>query len=124
MEILTSALLLIGVFFIVVASLGVHRMRDPYSRLHATSKSGTLGIICVLLASLTGLDGVALGDSTKQLLTILFLIITVPAAAHMVVRGALAQRIRPWKPHAPVSDAEEKIMETVGKRGQQELQKD
>ncbi|MBC7335113.1 MAG: monovalent cation/H(+) antiporter subunit G, partial [Clostridia bacterium] len=38
---MTSVILLVGVFFIFVASLGIWRMRDVYGRAHAAGKSAT-----------------------------------------------------------------------------------
>lgn len=89
---LTSTLMLaglllkiLGFLFLVAASLGVLRFKDPLQRMHAATKAGTIG------AGLT-VGGVALasGDSTAMLiagLTVLFLIFTVPVAGHVLGRA-------------------------------------
>ena len=52
--------------------------------MHAATKAATLGIACIGLAA-----ALALGeDRSKILLTIAFIFITAPAAAHLVGRAA------------------------------------
>jgi multicomponent Na+:H+ antiporter subunit G len=46
------AALVVGVALFVVAGIGLLRFRDAYSRLAATTKSGTLGVCLVLLGVL------------------------------------------------------------------------
>lgn len=112
MEILISLLLVIGAFFVLVAALGVHRLKDVYSRLHATSKSGTLGLIAVLVASVLYFEGVG-AHSTKQLLTIAFVFLTVPAGTHILCRAAFAQGYKMWKPHAEITAEERQIIAEI-----------
>lgn len=112
MEILISLLLLTGTFLILVAALGVHRLRDVYSRLHATSKSGTLGLITVLIASVIYFEGIG-GHNTKQLLTIAFIFLTVPAGTHMLCRGAFGLGYKMWKPHADITPEERQILKEI-----------
>ncbi|WP_018251689.1 monovalent cation/H(+) antiporter subunit G [Salinispora mooreana] len=49
---LASVILVIGVSLIVISSLGLIRLPDVYNRMNAVAKSGSLGLICVLLAVL------------------------------------------------------------------------
>ncbi|MBC7292158.1 MAG: monovalent cation/H(+) antiporter subunit G [Actinotalea sp.] len=42
----------VGVLLFCIAAIGLLRFRDPYSRLAATTKSGTLGVCLVLLGVL------------------------------------------------------------------------
>lgn len=51
-SLLGHAALVIGVALFVVAAIGLLRFRDAYSRLAATTKSGTLGVCLVLLGVL------------------------------------------------------------------------
>lgn len=46
------AALVVGVALFVIAGIGLLRFRDAYSRLAATTKSGTLGVCLVLLGVL------------------------------------------------------------------------
>jgi multicomponent Na+:H+ antiporter subunit G len=49
-ELLVSFLLFAGLFFLFVGTLGLIRLPDLYTRMHATSKCDTLGTGLVLLA--------------------------------------------------------------------------
>ena len=80
MEWIVAALLVTGGVFALVGAIGMVRFPDFYMRLHAPTKSTTLGVGGVLLASLTvswwrGEFGV------PELLIALFLFITAPVSA-------------------------------------------
>jgi len=83
---LAATLLLGGVFFSVVAAVGIVRLPDVYLRMHASSKSTTIGLAGILLAVLLyfGTYEVA----TKVLLVIFFTFLTAPVGAHMIARSA------------------------------------
>jgi monovalent cation/proton antiporter MnhG/PhaG subunit len=77
---------IVGTLFLVVATLGVLRFPDPFQRMHAATKAGTLGAGLVLLGA-----AIAKGsfDATLvALLTIVFLIATMPVAGHLLGRAA------------------------------------
>ena len=83
-------LLAAGCFFIVVGSLGLVKLSDFFKRLHAPTKASTLGVGCVLLASLgyhafTGTD-----PQPRELLIAAFLFITAPISAHLMAKAALS----------------------------------
>jgi multicomponent K+:H+ antiporter subunit G len=87
-EFLASALLLIGGFFILIGALGMIKLPDFHTRLHAPTKATTLGIGCILIASL-GLRVVqGLDVSIKELVISLFLFITAPVSAYMIAKAA------------------------------------
>lgn len=91
-EIITSILILIGVFFTFVSAIGVIRLRDVYSRMHAAGKSSTLGVIFLMLATVIYFlpQGVV---NVKILLAILFIFMTAPLAALMVTRSAYRTKV-------------------------------
>jgi multicomponent Na+:H+ antiporter subunit G len=86
-SLLGALLLLIGAGFSLVAALGVVRMPDVYTRMHAATKAGVLGAGLVLLgaAAVTGSQGVLL----RALATVAFLVLTAPVASHLIARAAL-----------------------------------
>ena len=88
MEALVSALLLLGLFFLLTGSLGLLRLQDVYSRMHATTKSTTLGVAGVLLAVLLYLRSLGLSSGLKEVLILGFLFLTAPVGAHMIARAA------------------------------------
>ena len=83
-------LLAAGSFFILVGSIGLLKLSDFYKRLHAPTKASTLGVGCVLVASIgyhafTGTD-----PQPRELLITAFLFITAPISAHLMAKAALA----------------------------------
>ncbi|MGY6567423.1 MAG: cation:proton antiporter [Salinarimonas sp.] len=77
---------LVGVGFLCVATIGVLRFVDPFQRMHASTKAGTLGAGLVLV-------GVAIDMATLEALlvagaTFLFLLATLPVAGHMLGRAS------------------------------------
>lgn len=83
-----------GVFFAIVAAVGLVRLPDLYTRAHATSKSETLGAVLTLAAVALVVDS---GSSTlKAGLLLVFMFLTNPTAAHAITRAAAEQGIEPW----------------------------
>jgi multicomponent Na+:H+ antiporter subunit G len=93
-EIAILVLALGGVFFAVVAVVGLVRLPDLYTRAHSTSKSETLGAILVLTAVAIAIPGTF--STLKTALLVVFMFITNPTAAHAIVRAADDQGIEPW----------------------------
>jgi multicomponent Na+:H+ antiporter subunit G len=88
-------LLLGGLFFQVVAAIGVLRMPDFYTRLHAVSKVETLSVM-LTLAGVAVSTGLSL-TSAKVLLVALFLFLANPTSTHAISRAALRVGVRPWR---------------------------
>lgn len=93
MEILVSIFLLIGAFFMLIGSIGMVRLPDLFMRLHAPTKSSTLGLGSFLIASIIysafqGRFGFA------ELLITLFAFITAPVSANLIAQAALHLRLR------------------------------
>lgn len=82
----STILLLIGVFFVFLGMLGLLRLPDVYNRLHATTKIGTLGVVSVMLSILIKVGLSPIG--VKGITVGLFLFLTAPIAAHMIGRAA------------------------------------
>jgi len=92
-EILSSILVILGSLSIIVGLLGVYRMPDFYTRLHAASVIDTLGTILILFGLIlyAGLNIV----SIKLLLILIFILITTPTAAHALAKSALHGKLKP-----------------------------
>ena len=93
-EILVSLLILIGAGFILIGSLGLLRLRDFYSRLHAPTKATTLGVGSLLIASAIFFSHQEEGLSLHEVLVTLFLFITAPVGAHLMAKAALHLRLK------------------------------
>lgn len=94
LELLLSALILIGAGFTLVGSLGLIRLRDFYSRLHAPTKATTLGVGSLLIASAVFFSYQDEGLSLHEVLVTLFLFITAPVGAHLMAKAALHLRLK------------------------------
>ncbi|WP_436344840.1 monovalent cation/H(+) antiporter subunit G [Natronorubrum sp. FCH18a] len=80
------ALIVVGVFFLTVGTIGLLRLPNVYNRMHATSKPTTLGTAAIFLAGF-----VQFGPGNEGLTSIIgivFLFLTVPTGAHMIARSA------------------------------------
>jgi len=74
----------IGVFFLLVGSLGVFRMPDVYNRLQAGTKCTTLGAFLAMM-------GVGIIEPQwfwKTLVIALFILITNPVSNHAIGRAS------------------------------------
>jgi multicomponent Na+:H+ antiporter subunit G len=95
MSVVVGLLLLAGLFFQAVAALGVVRMPDVYTRLHAVSKVETLGVLLTLVAVALS-TGLGL-TTAKVLLVAVFLFLANPTTTHTITRAALRLGVRPWQ---------------------------
>jgi len=93
-EIFLSLLILIGAGFVLIGSLGLLRLRDFYSRLHAPTKASTLGVGSLLIASAVFFSYQDDGLSLHEILVTLFLFITAPVGAHLMAKAALHLRLQ------------------------------
>ncbi|HRO67056.1 MAG TPA: monovalent cation/H(+) antiporter subunit G [Pseudobdellovibrionaceae bacterium] len=85
--------LLPGVFFMLVSAVGVLRLPDTYTRMHAASKASSLGISLILLGVVIHLPSASV--IWKSLLTVFFIYLTVPIATHILGRAAYLSDSKP-----------------------------
>lgn len=81
---LTILVVLIGTIFSFLGILGMIRMPDVYTRLHATGKVGVFGVVFLLLAAALWTP-VSFG---KALILIFFILLTGPITSHALVSTA------------------------------------
>lgn len=92
--ILSGTFLFAGVFLFVVASIGLVRFPDFYSRLHPAGKTDTLGQMLALFGLII-YEGISVA-SFKLLVIIVFLSIANPTAAHALAKAAYAGGTKPF----------------------------
>lgn len=75
-----------GALFSLLAAVGILRLPDLYTRMHAASKAGTMGA-GLLLASIafTAFDGSVI---LRAIAGFVFLLLTAPVSAHLLARAA------------------------------------
>ena len=91
-EVIVSFFLLVGAAFALIGSIGLLRLPDFFSRLHGPSKSTTLGVGGMLIASAIHFSA-GPGTSLHEVLVALFLFMTAPVSAHMLGKAALHLRV-------------------------------
>lgn len=99
-EIALAGLLLLGSGFVLVGSLGLVKLSDFFKRLHGPTKASTLGVGCILIASIVFHGSLGDGLGLREGLVTLFLFITAPVSAHLMARAAmqLLPTLRPSPP--------------------------
>ncbi|MDX1392554.1 MAG: Na+/H+ antiporter subunit G [Rheinheimera sp.] len=85
--------LLLGGCFVLIGSIGLARMPDFFMRLHGPTKATTLGMGGILVGSIFFFS--LTGDvSIHELLITIFLLITAPISAHMLIKAALHHKLK------------------------------
>ncbi len=84
-EVIISVLLLGGALFMLVAAIGIIRLEDLYSRLHATTKATSFGILLLMAGAVLFFSEWIV--TVKALLIIIFIYLTAPLAAHSIARS-------------------------------------
>jgi multicomponent K+:H+ antiporter subunit G len=86
-ELAVALLILAGSFFLLVGSYGLAKLPSLIQRLHAPTKSSTLGVGGLLLASMLHAWTIEGRFSIHELLISLFLFLTAPITAHMLAKA-------------------------------------
>jgi multicomponent Na+:H+ antiporter subunit G len=94
MTVLALPLLAVGFFFILSGAIGIVRLPDFYTRLHAMGKCDTLGVALMTLG-LALLEGFTL-NAMKMLMILVFVFVANPTATHALGRAAHRAGLRPW----------------------------
>jgi multicomponent Na+:H+ antiporter subunit G len=99
LELASWALLLAGGAFCFVGAVGILRMPDFYTRVHAASVTDVMGSFAILLglALQSGLSLV----TVKLAFIALLIFFTSPAATHALVKAALERGIAPLGGEGP-----------------------
>ena len=85
LDLISAGLILAGALFVLIAALGVVRMEDVFTRMHASTKAGTLGLGLIVAAFLLG--SVETEWSAKAFAVLIFMLTTAPVGAHLVGRA-------------------------------------
>ena len=83
---IAALVMVIGALFSLLAAVGLLRLPDLYTRMHAASKAGVVGAGLILLAvALVSFDAAV---ALRAMLGIIFLVLTTPVSAHLLARAA------------------------------------
>lgn len=87
-ELIVSFFIVAGAMFALIGSIGLLRLPDFFSRLHGPTKSTTLGVGAMLIASAIHFSA-GEGTSLHEILVTIFLFMTAPVSAHLASKAAL-----------------------------------
>jgi len=108
--VVSGALLMVGCVFVVSGAVGMIRMPDLYTRLHAASLTDTGGAIFISLALIIQsvfVFGSAMA-AIKVLLILFFTLFTCPTASHALAKTALLSGLVPQDAHGkPILESPE-----------------
>jgi len=83
---ISAALLVIGSAFALIAAIGLLRLPDLYTRMHAASKAGTMGS-CLMLIALA-IHASDVGTMSRALAGVVFFLLTAPVSTHLLAKAA------------------------------------
>lgn len=96
-EIIFDILLIISCIVLTIGIIGILRMPDVYTKLHASSKSVFLGIVLLCISS----SVVATPEMNMRLILIaVFTVITTPLSSHIIGHAAFVMQERMETPGA------------------------
>lgn len=96
LEVLSLVMVAGGAFFLLVGSIGLIRLPDFYTRIHAAAKSDTLGL-GLAVVGLAIHEGLTI-TSAKLIVVAAFVAITNPVGIHALARAAHISGLEPWYP--------------------------
>lgn len=88
---IASIAVLAGAAFMFVAGLGVARLPDLYTRMHAATKPATVGVVAMMSGLALAVYEVPV--TARAALVALFFLLTAPVAAHAIARSAHTRRV-------------------------------
>lgn len=113
LEVVGAAIALVGALVVLVAALGLVRMPDLFTRMHASGVIDTLGALLVFggLSLMAGFST----ETSRMLLTLAFLWLTGTTGCHALSKSARAAGEQPRV--APDLSVEPPAMPSVEKEG-------
>ena len=106
LDIILVVLLGIGSFFAFLGAFSLVKLRSFLRRLHGPTKASTMGVGCILVASILFHSFYGTGLHPRELLIVVFLFLTAPVSAHLMSRATLSLmgELPPPPPRPPDPD--------------------
>lgn len=94
LDVLSWIAIVSGLFFMIVGTIGILRMPDLFTRMHAAGMTDTMGAgLLILGMCLQAGFGLVL---VRLVLVYVFLMFTSPISSHAISRAALASGVVPY----------------------------
>ena len=95
-DILSWPFLISGVLFSIVGGIGLIRLPDLYSRMHAAGIVDTIGIALISIGLI--IQAGATIVTVKLIIIVIFVFMTSPTSTHALAKAALHGAVRPAVP--------------------------
>jgi len=102
LDIVSWVLLVVGGLVAVISGIGLLRLPDLYTRLHAASMLDSAGALCVFIGLALQAETVAV--AVKLLLAPAFLLLTTATAAHVLSKSARRAGLEPIEDTSAVTE--------------------
>ncbi|MCH4813260.1 monovalent cation/H(+) antiporter subunit G [Vreelandella neptunia] len=93
-DFIKGTLIIGGALFMLLASVGLLRLPDLLTRMHATTKAAALGVILIMLAA--AMHFAEVGIVARSFAIIVFILMTAPVAAHVIGRAGYFVGSKLW----------------------------
>lgn len=90
LDIALLLLLATGCFFAFLGAFSLLKLSSFLRRLHGPTKASTMGVGCILVASVVFHSFYGTGLHPRELLITVFLFLTAPVSAHLMSRATLS----------------------------------
>ncbi|MBF0209837.1 MAG: monovalent cation/H(+) antiporter subunit G [Desulfamplus sp.] len=98
---IAGLLIIAGLFFFLIGSIGMIRLPDFYSRLHSAGIIDTMGLFLTMSGmAILVLNDFNLGNflsALKIILIVIFVFLTSPTATHAIVDAGIRAGLKPWE---------------------------
>lgn len=98
-SVLSGVLVMVGVVVTISGAVGLLRLPDFYTRIHAVSLTDTAGVGLILLG--LSLQAPDWGVVVRLLLIVAFLLLTSPTATHALAQAARKDGVHVWTAGEP-----------------------
>jgi multicomponent K+:H+ antiporter subunit G len=98
-DVMMALVLVAGGAFALIGSIGLVRFDDFMKRVHGPTKASTLGVGSVLIASILYFSTTSREISLHEVLITVFVFITAPVSAHMLVKALVNKEDALVPPH-------------------------
>ncbi|WP_296200201.1 monovalent cation/H(+) antiporter subunit G [uncultured Hyphomicrobium sp.] len=99
--VLTAILVLLGSILTLIGTIGLLRFNSFYARVHAPTLGTTLGVGCVLIASILYFSVLQSRPVFHEVLIMIFVTVTTPITLMLLVKAALHRDRDAGKDHVP-----------------------
>ncbi|NOG30735.1 monovalent cation/H(+) antiporter subunit G [Halomonas sp. TBZ9] len=93
-DFIKGTLIIAGSLFMLLAAIGILRLPDLLTRMHATTKAAALGVMLIMLAAAMHFAETSI--VARALAIVVFILMTAPVAAHVIGRAGYFVGSKLW----------------------------